>query len=391
MPNTAKGSKIKKLAKKKSLNKKVTIEQIVHAIPQAIIVIDKKYKITLFNMAAEKLFDISTNDAVGTDSHDLLELYSDNNVPISPEAYCFKKSAKKSLLEDVTLMTKAKKHRVKITTSIIDLADNRDECLITINDITKVKELEKTKDEFLSVASHELRTPMTIIKSYLWMISTERHGKLDPKQKEYIKKAILSTERMIELINDILNVSRIEQNALNVQINRVELVELINELVSDFKVKADEKGLKLYITQEKDKMYAYLDTSKLREILVNLVGNSLKFTDQGEIRIDIRQAGDFQKVSIIDTGRGIKQSELERLFHKFGRLDSSYQTVAESEGTGLGLYIVKLFVDAMGGKIGVFSDGVGKGSTFWFTVPRKKIVKTNGEKSKKVTLEVKTD
>jgi signal transduction histidine kinase len=106
----------------------------------------------------------------------------------------------------------------------------------------------------------------------------------------------------------------------------------------------------------------------------------MKFTDQGEIRIDIRQAGEFQKVSIIDTGRGIKQSELERLFHKFGRLDSSYQTVAESEGTGLGLYIVKLFVDAMGGKIGVFSDGVGKGSTFWFTLPRKKIVKSSGEK-----------
>jgi signal transduction histidine kinase len=383
MPKIAKGSKTKKAHKEKPLKKKVTIDQIVHAIPQAIIIVNKKYKITLFNLAAEKLFEIGSKDATGMDAHDLLELYSDNNIPISPEAYCFKKSVKKSLLEDVTLMAKAKKHRVKITTSVLDLADNDDECLITINDITKVKELEKTKDEFLSVASHELRTPMTIIKSYLWMISTERHGKLDPKQKEYIKKAILSTERMIELINDILNVSRIEQNALNVQINRVELVELINELVSDFKVKADEKGLKLHITQEKNKMYAYLDTSKLREILVNLVGNSLKFTDQGEIRIDIRQAGDFQKVSIIDTGRGIKQTELERLFHKFGRLDSSYQTVAESEGTGLGLYIVKLFVDAMGGKIGVFSDGVGKGSTFWFTVPRKKIVKSNGETEKK--------
>ncbi len=358
-----------------SKKSKATITQLIHAISEAIVVIDKKYKVILFNKAAEKLFDINVTDALGMDAHDLLELYSTNNVPISPESYCFKRTPKKSTLDDAILMSKAKKHRVKIKSAVIELPANDDDCLITISDITKVKELERTKDEFLSVASHELRTPMTIIKSYLWMISTERHGKLEPKQKEYIKKAILSTERMIELINDILNVSRIEQNALNVQINRVELVDSINELVSDFKVKADEKGLKLYITNEKEKMYAYVDTSKLREILVNLVGNSMKFTDQGEIRIDIRQAGDYMKVSIIDTGRGIKQSELERMFHKFGRLDSSYQTVAESEGTGLGLYIVKLFIDAMYGKIGVFSDGVGKGSTFWFTLPRKRASK----------------
>jgi len=247
-----------------------------------------------------------------------------------------------------------------------------------VSDITQIKELEQTKDEFLSVASHELITHIKIIKSYLWMISTERHGKLEPKQKEYIKKAILSTERMIELINDILNVSRIEQNAVNVVINRVDLVDSVTELVSDLKVKADEKGLKLHITNESDKMHAYVDTTKLREILVNLVGNSLKFTDQGEIRIDIRKAGDFIKVSVIDSGRGIKPNELERMFHKFGRLDSSYQTVAETEGTGLGLYIVKLFVDAMGGKVGVFSDGAGKGSTFWFTLARKKELSKSG-------------
>jgi signal transduction histidine kinase len=270
------------------------------------------------------------------------------------------------------LLAKGKKHRVSIKTSVVELPGKKEECLITVMDITKIKELEKTKDEFLSVASHELRTPMTIIKSYLWMISTERHGKLEPKQKEYIKKAIISTERMIELINDILNVSRIEQNAVSVIINRVDLVDTINELVSDLKVKADEKGLHMHITNEDDKMFAYVDTSKLREILVNLVGNSIKYTDQGEVRIDIRKAGDYLKVSVIDTGRGIKQDELERMFHKFGRLDSSYQTVAESEGTGLGLYIVKLFVDAMGGKVGAFSDGVGKGSTFWFTLPRRR-------------------
>jgi len=360
------------MPKKNITAHKASIEQIVDAIPEAIVSIDKKYKVTLINKTGLELFNTTLSETLNSDAHYLLELYNKNNVPISPESFCFKKSKKKSSLEDVILLAKGEKHRVSIRTSVIDLPNVDEECLITVSDITKIKELEKTKDEFLSVASHELRTPMTIIKSYLWMISTERHGKLEPKQKEYIKKAILSTERMIELINDILNVSRIEENAVNVIINRVDLVDSITELVSDLKVKADEKGLKLFITNEEDPMHAYVDTSKLREILVNLVGNSLKFTEQGEIRIDIRKAGDFMKVSVIDTGRGIKQDELERMFHKFGRLDSSYQTVAESEGTGLGLYIVKLFVDAMGGKVGAFSDGVGKGATFWFTLPRKR-------------------
>lgn len=352
-------------------DKRTREEQLLHAVSEAIIVIDKKYKVTLFNKAAEKIFSISSQQAKGMNANDLIELYTNKNVPINLESFCFKKSERYNHIEDAVMQRRGKKYRVKINTEIIG-NNSHEECVITLTNMTKIKELENTKDEFLSVASHELRTPMTIIKSYLWMISTEKHGKLSTKQKEYIKKAILSTERMIELINDILNISRIEQNAINVVVNRVELVELTKELVSDFKVKADNKGLKLVINSEKDKHYAYVDTTKLREIFVNLVGNAVKFTDKGEVKVDIRRSGDFVKVSIIDTGRGIKQSELERLFHKFGRLDSSYQTVAESEGTGLGLYIVKLFVDAMGGKIGVFSEGSGKGSTFWFTLPKKR-------------------
>jgi len=379
------------MPKKNAPKHKASINQLIDAIPEAIISIDKDYKVTLINKSALKLFNVKQKDIIESDAHYLLEIYDESGTPISPEDYCFKKTQSRNTIEDATLLAKGKKHRVSIKTSIIDLADNAEECIVTMTDITKVKELEQTKDEFLSVASHELRTPMTIIKSYLWMISTERHGKLEPKQKEYIKKAILSTERMIQLINDILNVSRIEQNAVNVVINRVELVESVTELVSDLKVKADEKGLKLSIENENDKMYAYVDTTKLREILVNLVGNSLKFTDQGEIKIDLRKAGDYIKVSVIDTGRGIKSSELEHMFHKFGRLDSSYQTVAESEGTGLGLYIVKLFVDAMGGKVGVFSDGVGKGTTFWFTLARKKSLAKPGNSTSTAVSSIRAD
>jgi len=233
-----------------------------------------------------------------------------------------------------------------------------------------LKILDKQKDEFLSVASHELRTPMTIIKSYLWMLSSGHGGKLVEKQKEYVEKAKRGTERMLALIGDMLNISRIEQGRLDFNIEKLNLREAFEDILGDFKIKMDEKKLKLEIIVQKDAELVYSDKDKLTEILINLVGNSFKFTDKGSITVKAEKENEnFVKVSIIDTGRGIAKEDMQRLFHKFSRLDNSYQTVAETGGTGLGLFIVKQFVETMGGTVGAYSEGIDKGSTFWLTLP----------------------
>ena len=141
-------------------------------------------------------------------------------------------------------------------------------------------------------------------------------------------------------------------------------------IIPDFKIKAGEKNLELRVLVDEKCRIVFGDRVKLREIVTNLLGNSLKFTPSGWIEIKLsNNNGSFIKFEISDTGKGIDHNDLDRLFKKFGRIDNSYQTVAEAGGTGLGLYIVKNMVESMGGQVGAESEGVGKGSKFWFTLP----------------------
>jgi signal transduction histidine kinase len=234
----------------------------------------------------------------------------------------------------------------------------------------KLKSLDNLKDEFLSIATHELRTPMTIIKSYIWMLQQEKGGSLTEKQKEYLGKAYTGVERMIKLVNDMLDVSRIEQGKVDLKMNSVCLRDLIHEFIDEFKIKTDEKGLYLHAEISENLPCVYGDLDKIREVLTNLMGNSIKFTETGGLTIKTEQTLDGEiKTSIVDTGKGIRPEDTKRLFQRFERVGNSYTKQAETPGTGLGLYISKNYVEKMGGKIGVFSDGEGTGTTFWFTLP----------------------
>ncbi|HLD51208.1 hypothetical protein A3K34_01185 [candidate division WWE3 bacterium RIFOXYC1_FULL_40_10] len=234
----------------------------------------------------------------------------------------------------------------------------------------KLQILDKTKDDFMSVASHELRTPMTIIKSYLWMLRNGKAGDLNPKQQEYLLKTANSTERMINLINDMLNISRIEQGRMKFTVKRIDICKTIDEAVDGFELKTKEKNIYLKIENTCKGVMVYTDEDKIKESIINLLGNALKFTKQGGITVSTEEEGNFVKVKVTDTGAGLSTEDQQRLFKKFGRLDNSYQTVAESGGTGLGLFIVKTYIEKMGGEVGVYSAGTNKGSTFWITISK---------------------
>lgn len=238
----------------------------------------------------------------------------------------------------------------------------------------KLQLLDKQKDEFLSVASHELRTPMTIIKSYLWMLSQGKGGSLTNKQHEYINKAMNGTERMLNLINDMLHISRYEQGRMQFTVKLLDTKKISHEILNDFIIKAKEQNIYFKTEIADDVKAIYSDKAKFDEILMNLIGNALKFTSEGGITVKAYNLNHkFVKFEVIDTGKGISLDDQKRLFHKFGRLDNSYQTVAESGGTGLGLYISKKLVETLGGEIGLHSEGIGKGTVFWFTLPTEKI------------------
>lgn len=232
-----------------------------------------------------------------------------------------------------------------------------------------LQEQDKLKDEFISITSHELRTPMTIVDGYLWMLANGKAGELNENQKEYLKKASGGTKRMLDLIHDMLNISRIEQGRIEFKLELTNIASEIEKAIKGFGTGIKQKGIYLKFNPTKEPVFAYADKTKLNEVILNLVENAIKFTAVGGVDISIEENDDV-KVKIKDTGAGIDKKNLERLFRKFGRLDRSYQTSTAGGGTGLGLYIVKKYIEGMEGSVGAFSEGLNLGSTFWFTLPK---------------------
>ena len=352
------------------IQEKRKAEALLYNITEAVIVCDAETKILLFNRAAQSLTTFTEQDASGKFFGKIVNLFDAKNQKITGDSI-------KSLLEfkSGTKLTNlvlkrpdGRERYVNLTASKVIVEKNLNVYVVIISDVTDEIKAEKAREEFISIASHELRTPMTIIKNYLWMLENKKGGDLTPKQGEYVEKAYAGTERMIKLIHDMLDISRMEQGKLELHPTQVDLSSVLAEIASDFRIKAEQKGLdfKLLIDNNLPKVRA--DEDKLREVIINLLGNAFKYCDTGFVHIIAEASGKEVKVSIADSGKGISKDDLPKLFHKFGRLDNSFVTAAESGGTGLGLYIVKSIVEAMGGKVGVYSEGPGKGSTFYFTV-----------------------
>jgi signal transduction histidine kinase len=228
--------------------------------------------------------------------------------------------------------------------------------------------LDKLKDEFVSVASHELRTPMTAIKSYSWMVLNGKAGHIEPKATEYLNRVYISTERLIHLVNEMLDVSRIESGRVTLNKAPLDIGKLLLDVQNELQAKAAESQIKLTVTKEDNIPVVQADTEKIHQVLENLVGNSLKFTPaNGNITMGVREKDGFLEIHVTDTGQGIRAEEIPQLFKKFGRLENSLVAMP-GNSTGLGLYISKQYVELHGGKIWVQSEPE-KGSTFTFTLP----------------------
>ena len=234
----------------------------------------------------------------------------------------------------------------------------------------KLKELDKLKTEFVSVASHELRTPMTAIKSYLWISLKGKAGQLNEKQKYYIERSYNSVDRLIRLVNDLLDISRIESGHISLDFQAVDIVILTQEVVDEFLPRASELGVTIIVQEQNTSLKVLADPDKIKQVLYNLIGNSLKFTPRGGvISIKFAQYGEFIDTRIKDTGSGILPDDIGKLFKKFGLLPGSYITNKTTVGgTGLGLFICRSIIGLHHGTIRADSPGVGKGATFIFTL-----------------------
>ncbi len=236
----------------------------------------------------------------------------------------------------------------------------------------KVKKLDKAKSEFIYIASHQLRTPLTAIKGYISMLLEGDYGKIQSQGQEKVVKNVFSAnERIIALVNSLLNLSRLESGKIKINKEKVNLKELLEELVKSFDQQVKAKNLKLIFEPKQKIRELEIDREKIREVVSNLIDNAIKYTPQGEIKVKLEKTkkgrGEFALVSVTDTGEGMDKEEIAKLFHSFSRAKAG--TKHWVSGTGLGLYIAKKFVLMHNGTIKAISEGKGHGSTFLLELP----------------------
>ncbi len=234
----------------------------------------------------------------------------------------------------------------------------------------KLKQVDKMKDYIIDISSHELRTPASIIKSYLWLVMQGKKGPINKEQAEALDRAFQSNERLLQIINDMLDVSRIEDGRLQFDYTEFDLIETVKDLVEELEVKAKEKGLSLKLKTKLTKLTMYSDKDKLDEILLNLISNAIKYTQEGGVTVCVDQKDDSVIIKVKDTGIGIRKEDMPKLFTKFFRTEQTLVEIPTAGGTGLGLFITKSIVESLKGKIQVKSQ-VHKGTTFTVTLPIK--------------------
>jgi len=277
--------------------------------------------------------------------------------------------SKKEVSEDEIQMMESLADQMGIVTRNLKLVE---ELRLTNTELAKandhLKQLDEAKNEFISIASHQLRTPLTGIQGWLSMLVDGDFGKIDEEKLNILKQVLDASKRMVRMVNLFLNITKIEAGKFVLDKKPAQIEELIQtELIEIIKV-AEEKGLKLEYKKPAKKLPALMvDSDKLKDVILNLVDNAIKYTPQGSVTVSVQKINGNISVSVKDTGRGIPPDDAKRLFTKFVRGEGIAQV--QPDGSGLGLYIAKRIVDAHGGQIWVESEGLGKGSTFIFTLP----------------------
>jgi len=235
-----------------------------------------------------------------------------------------------------------------------------------------LKRLDEAKSEFISIASHQLRTPLTSVKGYISILLEGTFGRLTAGQVEALHKIYVSSERLIKLIDDLLSLSRIESGRMRYDFQNINICALIKDVVEENMPNAEKKELRLVVTEPLFPIsLVRADPDKIRQVFMNLIDNAIRYTDKGGLEARFYKSAESGKnffgVVFEDTGRGISADDIEHLFAKFVRSERTRKLY--TEGSGLGLYIARQIVDDHGGRIYVKSDGVGKGSSFFVELP----------------------
>jgi PAS domain S-box-containing protein len=336
-----------------------------------IITIDIYGKLTYVNPSFEKMCEKNQDELIGTLFRDFL---SEGSVYLFQEIFIdARKNNKKIRNVELELSNRNEGH-IPIEVSLAPLRNDYNEFIgmaCTVHDITEhkrieeeLKKSEKLKTEFMNIAAHELKSPVTPIKGYLDLIISDEN--VNERTKKWGMIGLRNTEKLLELVNDILDVSRLDSDTMTFNMEKINLVNIIEEVVEDMKPAVEAKNLTFNTFISKKLPYIYGDRYRLEQVLKNLLTNAIKFTNQGSITINTKIEDSYLLISIEDTGIGIAEGKLKKIFTKFYQAYTSNNR--KSEGTGLGLFICNEIIKRHNGKIWAESK-ISKGSKFIIRIP----------------------
>jgi len=367
----------------KTARERDKINTILQSIGDAVFVVNKDLKIILFNQIAADISGYSIKEALGQPYDKILKFVFEKDSKTN-DKFISQAIATGQIKEmgNHTVLIKKDGTKIPVADSAAPLMNKNKQvigCVIVFRDITRERQIDRMKTEFISLASHQLRTPLSAMKWFLEMLLNGDAGELTTEQKEYITNVDQSNERMIALVNALLNISRIESGRIIIESQPTDLPKLIEEIVTEIKPKIDQKKQILTIDINKNIPLVNLDPKLVRHIYLNLLTNANKYTPEaGKISLNISFNRETIVSQVTDSGLGIPIKEQKKVFAKFFRGENIVKT--ETDGTGLGLYLAKLITNASGGKIW-FESVENKGTTFWFTLPLKGVKSKKGEVS----------
>ena len=339
---------------------KSRLEAVLLSMFEGVIVVDSDGDILLINKALKDLLAIKENP----EGKSALEVIRNIEIQDMIDTVLKKQTDVKS--HEISVF--APETKTFMVHAVPVMHEEKPEgAVLVFHDITELRQLENIRKEFVANVSHELRTPVSNIKGYA---ETLMEGALDDKKhaKEFLKIIHSDSERLAALINDLLDLSKIESGKLLLQLRPYSIKAIIKNILSKFDRLTENKSIKIAVIISDSISKVLIDENKIAQVLFNLIDNAVKYTQGGgNIIINAKEIGDFIKVDVSDTGIGISQEHIPRLFERFYRIDKARSR--ELGGTGLGLSIVKHIIKAHNGEISVESI-VGKGSTFSFTLPK---------------------
>lgn len=358
-------------------------DAVINAIADGVIALNSKGVVQLMNPAAEQIVGWGKQDALSLDYKSVLKLFDKNDAELTPATDPISQTLvtnKQTSTSSLSLTTKSgKKLLVSVTVSPTGLPGSG--VIVVFRDITNEKAEEREQAEFISTASHEMRTPVASIEGYLGLALNPNTAQIDDKARTYIMKAHESAQHLGHLFQDLLDVTKADDKRLANNPKAVDIVAFVHDIVEGLRPQAEAKGLRmLYKPMPDDKeddspgerrlnpvYYANVDNDHLREVIANLVENAIKYTPKGEVVIDVGGDNDHVVISVTDSGIGIPKEDMPHLFQKFYRVDNS--ETREIGGTGLGLYLSRRLIESMNGRIWVESE-FQRGSTFFAEIPR---------------------